>query len=434
MMDIIIYTVAIVPTVIALNYYMQFDTIYILRIILFIFITKAMSFITNEIEHNGGKSKTSPYDQDLLKTFSLMFILAALSGYNFFRTTFNDMSIYEQAFYGIATVYFAIKALGKLEDRRRYLNSIKHNTRVAKATIANNGATNKRAGSKVKKDPTHEIKKTRKEVYDEAMKELDSIIGMDKVKAEVERFLINVEMMKKKEALGIKNDKSTMHMLFIGPPGTGKTTIARIIAKLLYGMGLLSKGHCIEARRKDLISGYVGQTAGKTYDMIQSAIGGVLFIDEAYSLNPKPQGFEQEALDTLNQEMEENRKDLVVILAGYEDKMEEFLDANEGFRSRIPHKFHFEPYNKTELYEIAKKLIEDRGYILNDEADKELIYQIERLAPIAENSNGRLMRNLLERIQTEQNYRLKKENASNRAMVQITATDIKYASNYLLSQ
>ncbi len=435
-LDILVDMISLVPAVLSTDYFLKFSTPYFMRVLL-VFVmglSVFMSFmaIESRLYRPIGSLR---HKYRYLVTFLLSVLLASLTGHKYYIASHNNMPMYEIVLYGTVAVFWAIVALVKLNQSLNVkYETVQEPEKKTKATIGNvQGNSKKKAASdvkKVKSDP----KKSRAAVYyKEAMDELNAIIGMDDLKKEVEKFVVNIEMMRKKEAQGIKNDKQTMHMLFVGPPGTGKTTIARIIAKLLYGMGILSKGHCVEARRKDLISGYIGQTAGKTFDVIHSAIGGVLFIDEAYSLNPRPQGFEQEALDTLNQEMEENRKDLVVILAGYEDLMEEFLDANEGFRSRIPYKFHFKPYNKMELYKILTEMISSKGYRLADNAEEELLKQIEILMPYAENSNGRLMRNLLERMELESNYRLKRENARADKLLYLTSEDIQKAAENLLA-
>ncbi|KXG73993.1 Stage V sporulation protein K [Thermotalea metallivorans] len=274
--------------------------------------------------------------------------------------------------------------------------------------------------------------KPKKKYYEEGLKELNNLIGLETLKEEIKIFLANMEMMKKKKKAGLKQDKGTLHMLFLGNAGTSKTTVARIMAKLLYGLGYISENKLVEADRESLIAQYVGHTAIKTKELIQRAKGGVLFIDEAYSLKPKSNGFEQEAIDTLVKMMEDEREDLVIIFAGYEKEMEEFLQSNSGLKSRIPYTFHFPNYSKKELVAIAKRMLKNKKYNLTANAALELEKQIDRLLERAKHENGRLIRNLVERIEKEQNLRLYKTNEKDLAV--IIEEDIIKAVDFVVKQ
>merc|ERR1712014_168123 len=166
----------------------------------------------------------------------------------------------------------------------------------------------------------------------------------------------------------------TLHMIFSGNPGTGKTTVARIVAELLRAMGLLRKGHLVEADRAALVAGYSGQTALKTRQVVEQAMGGVLFIDEAYSLVSEDgkDGFGKEALDTLIKMIEDRRQDLVVILAGYPDEMERLVSTNPGVKSRFPTQVLFEDYSEDELMQIAVQMLSSDGFSLSSDARKML--------------------------------------------------------------
>jgi len=208
---------------------------------------------------------------------------------------------------------------------------------------------------------------------------------------------------------GLKGDMPSMHMIFTGNPGTGKTTIARLVSKYLKAIGALSGGQLVEVTRADLVGKYVGHTAPLTTQVIQSALGGVLFIDEAYSLyRGHDDSFGLEAIDALVKGMEDNRDDLIVILAGYSFEMEQFLSANSGLKSRFPNLIRFPDYSADELIEITSQIAIGKGYRLDDDCHIPLYHFFARkqLENSRENGNGRLARNLVEQAILNQSKRI----------------------------
>lgn len=205
-------------------------------------------------------------------------------------------------------------------------------------------------------------------VYDSGRvdKKLEKVVGMKDIKQQIRDFGNFIAFRKKAEAEGVKLPDTNMHMLFTGNPGTGKTMIARIISSMLYDIGLLREDKLVEVERKDLVAGYLGQTAGKTAAKIREALGGVLFIDEAYSLTGDQYG--EEAIATLLKGMEDNRSNLVVIFAGYVDKMQAFVDSNPGLASRIGYKIHFDDYTAEELIKMLTMKADSAGMIISNEA------------------------------------------------------------------
>ena len=250
-------------------------------------------------------------------------------------------------------------------------------------------------------------------VYDggaeQVRRELDALVGLEEVKSYVFGLADNVQVQKRRAAAGMKTASLSMHMIFTGNPGTGKTTIARLVARYLKAIGALRGGQLVEVSRGDLVGRYTGHTAPLTNSVIESALGGVLFIDEAYSLYRGQQdSFGLEAIDTLVKGMEDHREDLVVILAGYTKEMQQFLTANSGLASRFPNQIEFPDYTASQLVDITVSLAAGRGYRLDDGCTFPLLgyYQRRQAADSRSAGNGRLARNTLEKAIYNQSRRL----------------------------
>ncbi|MGQ7375277.1 AAA family ATPase [Streptococcus suis] len=227
---------------------------------------------------------------------------------------------------------------------------------------------------------------------------LEDMVGLASVKRNVKEFIAFNKMGHRREAAGLSSSTSTLHALFLGNPGTGKTTVARLIGQLLKEEGLIEKGQFIETSRSDLIGAYIGQTELKTREVLESALGGILFIDEAYSLAKKDSSndFGLDAINEILKFMEDHRRDIVIIFAGYTKEMEEFLEMNEGLRSRIPNTFIFEDYTVSELVQIGLEELYKHKYTINETKYAELVdYQY---CLSNDRSNGRWIRNLNERL------------------------------------
>lgn len=258
--------------------------------------------------------------------------------------------------------------------------------------------------------------------------ELENLVGLSTVKERVREILAHFVMEKKKTALGITGSNLCMHMLFTGNPGTGKTTVARIVGQLLKAEGLLKKGELIEVCREDLEARYVGQTAPKTAAVIEESLGSVLFIDEAYSLNGNHEyDYGREVLATLVKKMEEHKGELVVIMAGYSDEMEKMVSLNPGLTSRVPHQIHFPDYCGEELYYIFEQQL-GRDYRVDKKASLKLKELFALATTIADKrgGNGRFVRNLVERLRMKQGKRLLNcIDAGQEELQQITSADVE---------
>ena len=241
------------------------------------------------------------------------------------------------------------------------------------------------------------------------LSELDnSLIGLEPVKTRIKETASLLLVDKAREKLGLVSESPTLHMSFSGNPGTGKTTVALKIADLLHRLGYVRKGHLVSVTRDDLVGQYIGHTAPKTKEVLKKAMGGVLFIDEAYYLyrpeNERDYG--QEAIEILLQVMENNRDDLVVVLAGYKDKMDKFFESNPGFRSRVAHHIDFPDYSNDELLEIAEVMVAGMNYKFNKGSIKAMAEYIELRRKQPHFANARSIRNAIDRARLRQANRV----------------------------
>ncbi len=244
---------------------------------------------------------------------------------------------------------------------------------------------------------------------DEINKELDEVVGLNMVKDYIKTLQSHILVQNKRKQQGLKTSDVSKHMIFTGNPGTGKTTIARLISRYMKAIGALSQGQLVEVTRADLVGKYVGHTAPLTLSVIKSAIGGVLFIDEAYSLyRGKDDSFGLEAIDTLVKAMEDYRDDLIVILAGYSKEMSVFLESNSGLKSRFPNVINFPDYTGEELFKIASVIARGKGYKFSNDIEKPLVdfFNKKQESNAKENGNGRLARNIVEEATLKQSKRL----------------------------
>lgn len=269
-----------------------------------------------------------------------------------------------------------------------------------------------------------------KENIDDLLAELDSYIGLGKVKKEVRNLINMAKVYALRRENGLPNTDVSLHMVFSGNPGTGKTMIARFMARVYHSLGLLSVGKLVEVDRSGLVAGYIGQTALKTAKVLEEAKGSVLFIDEAYTLTSKTENdFGFEAVDTILKSMEDNRDDLVVIVAGYTELMEDFIDSNPGLRSRFNKYIDFADYTADEMADIFALNCKKATYILTEDAEREVREYFTAVAEEAgEFGNARGVRNTFEKILIEQANRIAiMETVTRDDLMTVTLDDVKTA-------
>ncbi|MCM3171665.1 MULTISPECIES: AAA family ATPase [unclassified Paenibacillus] len=259
-------------------------------------------------------------------------------------------------------------------------------------------------------------------------RDMREMIGLEKVKDLIYEIYALIQVKKFRDEQGLKSSKQVYHMIFKGNPGTGKTTVARIISKMLNRMGVLSKGHLVEVERADLVGEYIGHTALKTRELVKKAMGGILFIDEAYSLaRGGEKDFGKEAIDCLVKVMEDKSEDLIIILAGYPNEMGDFLEINTGLPSRFPIQISFDDYSTDELMLIAMKMATEKDYNITSDAMIKLKELIQYEKDIRNHfSNARYVRNVIEKAIRHQAVRLmgRPGNISKQNLMDLLARDI----------
>ena len=253
---------------------------------------------------------------------------------------------------------------------------------------------------------------------EELLAELDGLCGLEQVKQDVKSLINLVKVRRLREEAGLPVPPMSLHLVFLGNPGTGKTTVARLLARLYHAIGVLPKGQLVEVDRSGLVAGFVGQTALKTQEVIQKAIGGVLFIDEAYALVNQDNGndFGREAIEVLLKNMEDHRKDLVVIVAGYSQLMEKFIHSNPGLESRFNKYFYFEDYDGAQLFTILQSMCVKNGYVLTPEGEALARRELMALYEDRDENfgNARDVRNLFEQAVARQSDRVARLEAPTR--------------------
>lgn len=264
---------------------------------------------------------------------------------------------------------------------------------------------------------------------DDVLQTLNHLIGMQSIKDEVTTLTNFLKIQQLRQQQGLPRISVSLHSVFCGSPGTGKTTIARLMGQIYKQLGILSKGHLIETDRSGMVAGYIGQTAKKVDDLINSALDGVLFIDEAYTLAPEgsKNDFGQEAIDTLLKRMEDYRDRLVVIVAGYSEEMSRFIDSNPGLKSRFNRYFYFEDYQPEELLTIYQNLCEQKHFKLDSSSQQILLDKFTKMYSIRDKSfgNGRLVRNIFEKtVEKQANRLVKLSEITSEIMITILAEDI----------
>jgi AAA+ superfamily predicted ATPase len=261
-------------------------------------------------------------------------------------------------------------------------------------------------------------------MLEEALKELHSLVGLEDIKRDVDEM---AKLVKYYTEIGRDVKKSfSLHTVFLGNPGTGKTTVARIIVNIYKALGVLEKGHLIETDRMGLVAEYIGQTAVKTDEIVQSAMGGGLFIDEAYALTNKYENdFGKEAIDTLLKRMEDHRGEFMLIVAGYPKEMQEFLESNPGLMSRFDRTLHFSDYTVDQLFEIAEDMLESQHLKLSPAAAEVIKPYISSLWANKNKyfGNARTIRKIIGEIVKKQNLRLASMNSSERTKEMISTIE-----------
>ncbi|GGN43095.1 hypothetical protein GCM10010842_30230 [Deinococcus daejeonensis] len=340
-----------------------------------------------------------------------------------------------------ALIYLHLKSLKNYAARHHvFINDdllpdiqIETDTQTMDTGVAKNSILAPIAQEKINKPELIPEENSQEEAddIDSLLTELDSLIGLSNVKSDVKSLTNLIRVQRLRESRGLSVAPMSLHLVFTGNPGTGKTTVARLLGKIYKSLGILSQGHLIEVDRSGLVAGFVGQTAIKTKEIASKANGGILFIDEAYSLYGSENDYGKEAIETLLKHMEDNRHDFILIVAGYNDQMERFLSSNPGLRSRFNKFLAFNDYNRDEMTQIFLKFSKEAGYLIDDEALRQVVKFFDRRIEITGNafSNARDARNAFEYIIAKQADRVINHNLSkNDDIIRIVEDDVNSLS------
>lgn len=290
----------------------------------------------------------------------------------------------------------------------------KYNPNTQSIELLQDGTKEKRF---IKRELTHKDMLEVASAYDK----LKFLVGLNEIKLVVKRILATYSINQLRKNRGLTVDSNTMHMVFTGNPGSAKTTVARLLVDIFYSAGIIKRRSFIECARYDLVGQYIGSTAPKVKEIFRKAYGGILFIDEAYSLTGDKKDFGPEAITTIVQEMENSRDNIIVIFAGYPEKMKKFLAQNEGMRSRIAFHLDFPDYTAEELMQILELMLANREYTISNDAKAECGKIFEEIVKEKDFGNGRFVRNLLEKAIMKQSLRLYENSAMD---IDIEAIDL----------
>lgn len=259
---------------------------------------------------------------------------------------------------------------------------------------------------------------------EQAISDLDAMVGLMPVKVEVNTLISRLQVEQMRRAQGMKVSAVTQHMVFTGPPGVGKTEVARAVGDIFRGLGVLRKGHLVETQRTDFVGQYIGHTGKKTLELCEKALDGILFIDEAYALTPDDSmhnDFGSEAIAVLLKFMDDHRDRLIVIVAGYSDKMNGFIKSNDGLASRFSKTINFPPYSGEDLSEILRRMAVSQGFVLPEGYEAKVTAFVEAHKGSSKWGNGRSIRNLLDKLREAQAVRLARDPASSSLDTFVTA-------------